>query len=69
MTNCTLPCLNCSNADFKAVEALHISRNVKSNFCRSVKEETKKETVYRGKKGKINIEGAVQWKGKIGHAL
>ena len=33
---------NCSHADFKAVDALHISRNVKSNFYSLVKEETKK---------------------------
>lgn len=69
MINCILFCLNCSNVDFKVVEVLYISRNVKFNFCCLVKEEMKKEIVYRGKKWKINIEGVVKCKGNIGYVV
>ena len=61
----TLPCLNCSYADFKAVEALYISRNVKSNFCCLVKEETKKNRVYEEKEKKVKKQNRSVEDGKL----
>lgn len=46
-------CLNCSYVDFKVVEVLYISRNVKFNFCCLVKEEMKKIRVYEEKEKKV----------------